>query len=161
MRSLVNIIDRILKPALAILMAMMVLCVTWQVLSRYLLQSPSSWTEELARFLLVWIGMLGASYAYRTKMHLGLDLLTQKVSGNQARILRLFTLAIAASFAVAVMIIGGGSLVALTWELEQLSAALGVRIAYVYTVIPISGLFICIYAIDEAINASDPPVEQT
>ncbi len=59
-------------------MAAIVLVVTWQVFSRFIIQSPSSFTEELSRFLLIWIGILGAAYAYKTKAHLGLDLFVEK-----------------------------------------------------------------------------------
>ena len=34
--------------------------VSWQVISRYLLAAPSSWTEEVARFLMIWVTFLGA-----------------------------------------------------------------------------------------------------
>ena len=60
-------------------MIAIVTVVCWQVFSRFILRAPSSYTEELARFLLIWIGVLGASYAYRTKAHLGLDLFYQKM----------------------------------------------------------------------------------
>jgi TRAP-type C4-dicarboxylate transport system permease small subunit len=125
----------------------MVFSVSWQVVSRYVFASPSSWTEELARFLLIWIGVLGASYAFRTGVHLGLDILPKKLTGNAATMLKLFTVLAVMAFSVTVLIIGGGSLVVLTWELKQYSAVLGLPIAYVYSVIPIAGLLICYYAI--------------
>ena len=50
-------------------------------------------------------------------------------------------------FAVSVLVVGGGSLVALTWELRQYSAVLGLPIAFVYSVIPAAGVLICVYAI--------------
>ena len=50
-------------------------------------------------------------------------------------------------FAIAVMVIGGGNLVALTYELNQMSAALGIRIAYIYLVLPLAGLLIAFYGL--------------
>ena len=58
-----SVVDRWLSYALMLLMAVSALNVLWQVFTRFILQDPSSYTEELARFLLVWIGLLGASYA--------------------------------------------------------------------------------------------------
>jgi TRAP-type C4-dicarboxylate transport system permease small subunit len=152
MEALTRILDAILKPALIILMAGLVTAVSWQVISRYIFVSPASWTEEVARFLLIWIGVLGAAYAFRTGVHLGLDVLPKKLSGKSARFLKLFTLLVVTIFAVAVLVIGGGSLVALTWELKQYSAVLGLPIAFVYSVIPTAGVLICLYALAAAMG---------
>jgi TRAP-type C4-dicarboxylate transport system permease small subunit len=79
LKKVVTGIDTVFRVLLASLLAMMVLCVTWQIVSRYFLGDPSSWTEELSRFLLIWVGLLGGSYAYHAKMHLGLDLLAERL----------------------------------------------------------------------------------
>ena len=147
MRKLVEILDVILKNVLIALMAAMVAAVSWQVISRYVFSSPSSWTEEIARFLLIWIGVLGAAYAFRTGVHLGLDILPKKLTGRSAELLKQFTAFIVVLFSVTVLVIGGGSLVTLTWELRQYSAGQGLPIAFVYSVIPTAGILICIYAI--------------
>lgn len=147
MDRLARILDVVLKNVLMLLMVALVASVSWQVISRYVFASPSSWTEEVARFLMVWIGLLGAAYAFRTRAHLGLDLLQKKLTGRSAETLKLFTLVVVVLFSVTVLIIGGGKLVALTWELRQYSAVLGMPIAFVYSVIPATGLLICLYAI--------------
>ena len=147
MQSLLSPLDRFLRGMLVVLMASLVLSVTWQVVSRYLFASPSSWTEEVARFLLIWIGTLGAAYAFRTNMHIGLDLLPKKLTGISARNLHWFTLAVIIVFAATVLVFGGGSLVYLTWDLRQYSAVLGLPISFVYSVIPLAGLLIVIYSV--------------
>lgn len=152
MQKITNILDILLKNILIILMVALVASVSWQVISRYGFSTPSSWTEEVARFLLIWIGVLGAAWAFRTGVHLGLDVLPKKLTGTPALILKVFTLLVIVGFSVAVLIIGGGSLVALTWELKQYSAVLGLPIAYVYSVIPTAGALICFYAIAAAMG---------
>ena len=147
MRKLVEILDAVLRNVLIALMAAMVAAVSWQVISRYVFSSPSSWTEEIARFLLIWIGVLGAAYAFRTGVHLGLDILPRKLTGRSAELLKQFTAFVVVLFSVTVLVVGGGSLVSLTWELRQYSAVLGLPIAFVYSVIPTAGILICIYAI--------------
>ena len=133
-------------------MVALVSAVSWQVISRYGFTSPSSWTEEVARFLLIWIGVLGAAWAFRTGVHLGLDVLPKKLTGASAQALKILTLLIVVGFSVSVLMIGGGSLVALTWELKQYSAVLGLPIAFVYSVIPTAGTLICFYAIAAAMG---------
>jgi TRAP-type C4-dicarboxylate transport system permease small subunit len=152
MQKITNILDTVLKNALIILMVALVSAVSWQVISRYGFASPSSWTEEVARFLLIWIGVLGAAWAFRTGVHLGLDILPKKLTGKPALALKLVTLLVIVGFSVTVLIIGGGSLVALTWELKQYSAVLGLPIAFVYSVIPTAGALICFYAIAAAMG---------
>ena len=144
---MLKLIERLLMGVLAALVVAMVVSVTWQVLSRYLFVVPAAWTEELARFLLIWIGMLGAAYAYRTRSHLGLDLLPAKLAGSRKIALNVVTHLLCLAFAAAVLVVGGGSLVAMTWELKQYSAAMGLPIAYVYSVIPLSGALICLFAL--------------
>lgn len=146
MKAVLAPVDRCLNWSLVSLMACMVLAVTWQVVSRYLFASASAWTEEVARFLLIWIGMLGGAYAFRTGMHIGLDLLPKKLTGIPARNLRWFTQAVIILFALAVLVIGGGRLVLLTWELRQYSAVLGLPIAVVYSVIPLTGILIILFS---------------
>jgi TRAP-type C4-dicarboxylate transport system permease small subunit len=152
MKAIVKAIDKVLVPVLSALMAGLVIVVTWQVVSRYLLRSPSSYTEEIARFMLIWIGLLGAAHAYRTKMHLGLDLLTARLTGNARLWAELFSAACVAGFSIIVMVVGGAQLVSLIWELEQTSAALGVQIAFIYSVIPLTGAIITLYAVDAALD---------
>ena len=84
----------------------MALVVALQVFFRYVLNHSLFWSEELARFLLIWIGVLGAAYAFRTGVHLGLDVLPKKLTGTSAQALKLFTLATVIVFAVAVLVIG-------------------------------------------------------
>ncbi len=152
MQKITNILDAVLEQALIALMAVLVAAVSWQVVSRYVFVSPSSWTEEVSRVLLIWIGVLGAAYAFRTGAHLGLDVLPKKLSGTAAEVLKLFIMLAVVGFSAAVLVIGGGNLVALTWELKQYSAVLGVPIAFVYSVIPITGALICFYAISAVIG---------
>lgn len=140
-------LDELLKRSLISLMAAIVLVVCWQVLSRFVLQSPSSVTEELARTLLLWIGMLGAALAYRTGQHLGLDIVTARFSLRWQRRVAMLLTGLVVVFAFVVMVIGGGALVQLTLQLNQMSAALGVPVGWLYGVIPLSGLLISFYGL--------------
>lgn len=140
-------IDRVIVGILVALMAIMVITVTWQVATRYLLNSPSSYTEELATYLLIWISLLGSAYAVRLKAHLGVDVITRKLSGAAERMAHYFIYMIVVAFAVVVFVYGGTRLVYITLKLNQLSAALQVPVGYVYLIIPISGALMIFYAV--------------
>ena len=140
-------LDGVLRVALILLAIIMVLTVSWQVISRYGLRSPSSVTEELARFQLIWLGLLGSVYTFRNRMHVGIDILVGNLTGRRRLVAELASLAACLVFAATVLVYGGGQLVALTHELNQTSAALGVRMSYVYAILPTSGILMCLYAI--------------
>jgi len=158
MKRILTLLDKLLQWALIALMVGLVLAVSWQVVSRYLFASPSSWTEEVARFLLIWIGTLGAAYAFRTNMHIGLDLLPKKLNGAAARYLHWFTLATIIVFALAVLVTGGGKLVYLTWDLRQYSAVLGLPISIVYSVIPLTGVLVIVYSLAAITHVPDAEI---
>ncbi len=138
-------IDNTLGFFLVLLMAIMTIDVLLGVITRYVLGSQLSWSEELARFLLMWIGILGAAYASGQKKHLAIELLQTKLSVAQQRNLNIFINVLVILFAITVMIIGGLRLIYITQTLGQLSPALRVPMALIYAVVPLSGLLILYY----------------
>jgi len=146
MNKFVKILDNIIAWIMVILMAVLVIVVTWQVITRYVFGEASSFSEETARFLLIWIGLLGAAFAYKQNMHLAFDLFINKASGIQKFWMEIFIHFLIALFSALVLILGGFYLVQLTWELNQLSASLQIPLAYVYTALPLSGVIIVIYS---------------
>ena len=153
MEQVTKVITRILEIVLIGLMAIIVLDVSWQIFTRFILQDPSSYTEELAGFLLIWIGLLGASYALYTKAHLGIDILMTKVKGVQKRMLEILIYTIVLLFAFFVPVIGGIKLVNITFSLNQISAAMGIPMGYVYLVLPLTGVLMMYYSIVFILNA--------
>jgi len=129
------------------LMALMVFNVIWQVLTRFVLQSPSSYTEELARYLLIWLGLLGAGYCVGQKSHLAIDVVTSRFSEASRLISSLIGHTFILLFAWVVLIAGGQKLVQTTMAYRQTSAALQIPLGYVYMVLPLSGLLIAFYTI--------------
>ncbi len=142
-------IDKYLGWVLIILMVSMTLDVLWGVLTRYVVGSQASWTEELARFLLIWIGILGAAYASGQRMHLAIDLLMPRLNAQQQRRLNILINCLIMAFALAVLVIGGFRLMYITQVLGQLSAALRVPMYWVYSVIPLSGMLIIYFKANE------------
>lgn len=150
-------VDCALGWLLAGLMAASVVNVVWQVLTRYMLRNPSSYTEELARYLLVWIGLLGAAYAAGRGMHLAVDLLPAYLTGAPRRGLEIAIHLCAFLFGLGVMVWGGGRLVWMTLYVGQKSAAMRVPLGYVYLAIPIAGLLMAFFALAGIFGAGPPP----
>lgn len=140
-------VDKALEWLLVSLMTLMVLNVVWQVISRFVLRDPSSYTEELARYFLIWLGLLGAGYCVGKKSHLAIDIMISKFSATQRHIARLFAHAVIMLFALVVLIAGGLKLVQTTLTYQQTSAALQIPLGYVYLALPISGFLIVFYSL--------------
>ncbi len=146
MKTFRTILDRTLERFLVILMVVMVLNVLWQVFTRFILGSPATFTEELARYILIWVGMLGAAYVAGKKMHLSIDYFTAKMRGAVKFWSEILIQTCIFLFGLFGMVIGGVYLVYLTLLLEQTSAALQIPLGYVYIAIPLGGLLIMYYA---------------
>jgi TRAP-type C4-dicarboxylate transport system permease small subunit len=143
-------LERLLGWFLVVVMGVSVVNVLWQVFTRFVLANPSSYTEELARYLLIWIGLIGAAYASGRQLHLSIDLLPQALSGRSGRsgtTLQVVSRLFVAAFALTVLTYGGLQLVRLTLSLGQTSAALRIPIGWVYMALPISGVLIAWFAV--------------
>lgn len=152
MTRLREFLDRMLGALLAWLMGAAALNVIWQVVSRYLLASPSSFTDELARHLLVWLGLLGAAYGVGQKFHLAIDLLPTRLDATIGAVLATFVDLCLVGFALVVLVFGGAKLVIITASLGQTSAALGWPMAFIYLALPLSGFVMCAYGLLDLIE---------
>ena len=146
MNALRAALDRLLGGLICFLMGAMVLNVLWQVFTRFVLRHPSSFTEELARYMMIWVGLLGSAYAAGKKSHLALDLVTSRLDGARQRVSEIFIHAFILLFAATVLLGGGGRLVWIQLSLGQQSAALQLKLGYVYLAVPLAGLCIAFYS---------------
>lgn len=151
MKSLLDNLEKFLAAALALLMAMLVIDVTWQIITRFILNDPSSYTEEIALFLMLWVSLLGAAYVFRRGGHLGLDILVNKLADDRKVLAQRFADLVCLAFACVILIYGGLKLVLLNYELSQTSAALQIEVWKIYSVIPLSGLLIAIFSLERII----------
>ena len=143
-----KVLDKFLEILLTIVMGVLVLDVVWQVFTRYVLGEPSSWSEELATFLMIWVGMLGASVALHRGAHLGIDYFVGKLSIRVRTWTEVVVFAAIGLFSLFVLLIGGGLLTRTMLQMGQVSPAMGLKIGYVYLALPISGFFLVIYSVE-------------
>lgn len=140
-------ICRAMEIILVFIFSVLVLDVIGQVFSRYILNTSFAFTEELARFSLIWLSILGATYLNAKRAHLSMDFLYQKFSEkNQKKVLIFIEICIFL-FALVVMVIGGFNLVYTTLYLGQLSGTLRIPLGYIYAILPISGLLIMWFSV--------------
>lgn len=154
MKSLRYSVNNILEKILIFLMGILVIDVLWQVFSRYLLSSPSSFTDEMAGFLLIWVGLLGSAWVSGRNEHLAIDLLIQKSRPARQKFLNKLISLLIMFFAITVLIVGGGWLTYTRFALNVRSAALDLPLGFVYLVLPISGILILFFSVSDLFERS-------
>jgi TRAP-type C4-dicarboxylate transport system permease small subunit len=161
--ALKRALEKALKGFVISIMAALVLVVLWQVLSRYALNAPSSWSEELAKILLVWGSLLGASLAYAEKSHLGVDYFVGKLGSGTRRQVEKCVHALVAVGSVYMFIIGGLQIVFNAFAYGQTTPALKLCWGYIYLALPVSGVFFTIFSVEfliEAFRGDDSATEE-
>jgi TRAP-type C4-dicarboxylate transport system permease small subunit len=170
-KRLCDVVHAALGRALVVLLGVMALTVGWQVSSRLLTRlclaldwpvfiQPSRWTEELAGFQLSWVALLGAAWVLREGAHPGLDLVYRQLGPRLRRGADVLGATLIALFSTVVFIYGGIRLVLMTQALDQKTAALGWPMAVVYSVVPVAGTLLTLFALEALLKAFRTPVEE-
>lgn len=138
-------VDQTLAFITCTVLGFMVIIAIWQVFTRYVLNSPSTVSEEILRYSLIWVSMLGAAYAFGQKKHIAIEFLVEKLPKNKALPVSVIIEVLVLTFASVVMVIGGYKTVAIT--MAQSSAALGIPMGFIYLSLPVSGVLIIGYSL--------------
>jgi TRAP-type C4-dicarboxylate transport system permease small subunit len=144
MQSMKKIVDKVLKVVTSTLFLIMVAITFWQVISRYVLNNPSTITEEFLRFSLIWLSMLAAAYVVGKKSHIAFTLLSDNLKNSKKIVIDIVIQASFFVFAAVIMVYGGGKAVSLT--MAQISPSLNVPMGLVYLSLPVSGILIIFYS---------------
>lgn len=150
MQKLRQILNSSIFYFCAFILVVMVLDVSWQVLSRYVLDKPASFTDEVARFSMIWLGLLGGAVLFGTGGHLAVTFISDRCPEKYKTTLALFIYSLVVGFVCFSMLYGGVQLVKRT--LMQPSPAVHIPMGYVYSILPISGVLILIFV---ALNIFD------
>lgn len=140
-------LNGLIENLLVSIFALLVIDVLWQVFGRYVLNQSFSFTEEFARFALIWLAVLGAAYLNGQREHLAMDFLLNKLPPERQQQRLQVIEALMLVFALVVLVIGGGHLVYTTLSLGQTSAAMHIPLGYIYAIVPVSGLLIMFFSV--------------
>lgn len=158
-------LDRFLKGASIILFGVLVLIVVWQVFARQVLNSPSAWSEEAARYTFVWTGLFATAFVFSERGHVAVDVMVTRLAGKAQKVIAILVQLSIILFAVGVLVYGGIRASRGAWG--QSLSALPTQVGVMYLVMPITGVLITFYAIyhlkailqgaEEAIETDDEP----
>ena len=158
--STIAVLTKVLAVMLITAMALLVLDIVWGVFTRQVMNQQASWTEELARFLLIWVSLLGGAYAFQAKAHLGVDYFVGKFDPDVAKWVAIFSLLLVVFFAIAIFLVGGIKVVYFSLLYSQTTPALGWKMGCVYLAIPISGFFILLFTLENLREVINTPAEE-
>lgn len=141
-----KIVDRILETVLGLMVAVMVIGCFWQVFTRFILNNPSKYTEELLRYLLIWMTMIGVPYAFGKDRHLSINLITRSFSKKAMLVTKIGIEVLVLVLSVFVMVAGG-------WMVTinssgQISPALHMPMEFYYACVPIGGVLMVLYGLN-------------
>lgn len=138
-------INKALGVLIAAFMAIMVIGCCWQVVTRFVLNNPSKYTEEFLRYALIWLTMLGMPYAYGQDKHISINLITKTFHVKNLLLTKVVIEALVMILSVVVLIIGG---VMVTMNsIGQISPAMQMPMPLYYACLPISGVLMTFYCI--------------
>ena len=162
-----SVMTRLLEIALIIAVAALVASVVWGVMTRWsgdfsakfsggsvegiwawLPDRQAQWTEEIAKFLLIWVSLLGGAVAFGRKSHLGVDYFVGKLNREAGQWSAMVVHAVVLFFAVAVLVVGGSRVASDTLTMEQTTPVLGWKMGHVYLALPIAGFFVILYTLE-------------
>lgn len=123
----------------------MVLLTCWQVFTRYVLQNPSSWSEEMVSYLFAWMSLFGASIVVGERGHMNIPIIVERMGEKGRKFFAIFAEIIACVFAGVILVYGGLQITNLA--MGQMTSSLGLPVGIFYVVLPISGVLNIIYTI--------------
>ena len=140
-----TVLDSALRWLCVALLAALVLVVAWQVFTRQVLSAPSVWSEELAKYLFVWLSFLGTALVFGERGHIAIDVLVRRMPEHLQRGVAVLGQVVTLVFAGLVLVYGGWQLSELTWT--QAVPSLPLMVGWLYLVLPVSGVLVLFYTV--------------
>ncbi|MCI6175987.1 TRAP transporter small permease [bacterium] len=159
MKTLRKWINKVVEAFSVVIVAVMVLLVLWQVVARYLLNNPSTFTEALTRYLFVWLVLVSATYAFGSRDHMCISVLNARLKGRAKTAVNIAIEVLTILFAACVMIFGGSVITRM--QMVSMDSSLHIPMGLVYSIIPICGVltvFYCLCNIADELNRAKEAV---
>jgi TRAP-type C4-dicarboxylate transport system permease small subunit len=139
-----NVLRRTIQIVIMVMFAALIVTVFYQVLGRYLFNAPPSWSEELARFLQVWIALLASALCIQQGMHLGVDYLLYAVPPRGRAVLEALVHVMVSGFLL-LLLVQGGKILDVAGV--QSSPAMGINMWYAYLAVPVGAVLMLLESV--------------
>lgn len=155
-------IDALVGGICVFLFAVMVVVGTYQIVTRFVFNNPSTISEELLTYTFAWMAMFASALVFGKRDHMRMSFLVDKIPDSKRKGLEIGIEVLVVAFAAIVLIYGGFTIMGLT--MTQKTASLGIMMGVVYSVVPVCGILITIYGVLNIIDlwtgAIDPKKEE-
>ncbi len=141
-------LDKFIEYFIFSLLLTMSAAIFLQVVFRYIIKFSLPWSEELARYLFVWLALTGAAVAVKKKAHFGVDILVRKLNPKMQHIFNIVGSGFILCF-LSVVVFEGVSLTIRNWT--QFSSAMRIPMSFPYAAIPFSSLIMILYIIQDIV----------
>lgn len=145
MKAMRSALNKILNVLAGGSLTVMVLLTTYQVITRYVFSSPSTWSEELVGYLFAWSTLFGATIVSGERGHMNIPILVDHLKPAGKKALNIFAELIAFAFSATILVFGGIQVSNLA--MGQQTSSLGVAVGVFYWVMPICGVVMALYSI--------------
>ena len=143
--SIRKAINTVLSYATGVIFAFMVCVGTYQIVTRYFFNRPSTVSEELLTYSFTWMALLASALVFGKRDHMRMGFLADKVTGSARKVLETVIELLVILMVGGIMLYGGSSIMRLT--MTQKTASLGIPMGVIYTILPVSGVLIVIYGV--------------
>lgn len=145
MTKIRTILNHIMNVLTGISFLAMVVLVTGQVFARYVLNDPTTWTEELVSYLFAWASLLGACLVTGERDHMAIPIVVDHCSKHMQKVWAIFGEIVAFLFSVIILVFGGVQITNLA--MGQMTSSLGVPVGVFYIILPIAGVLNAVYTV--------------
>lgn len=145
MKKAKEILDKVLLAFAGAAIITMTLLSAWQVIARYILNNPSTMSEEIIRYMLIWFTLLAAAYVFGQNKHIAILFIRESMPHKMQVFLTYLSQITILLTVVVVFLYGGVKITMLT--IPQIAPATGISMGFVYTALPVSGVIILFYTI--------------
>ena len=145
-RAIEFLLLRLALPAATAALAVALLSMAAQVVSRYFFGWSLVWSEEVARYALAWSTMLGAAVAYHKVDNIAVTVLLERFPALARYALTPAIHAASLVFAL-VLLVEGWAFTARNFARGQMTTALEIPIAWIYLAMPVGGALIAVAAV--------------
>ena len=149
MKKVEKVLDTVMRFLMALAMLTLLVFGTWQIFTRWILGNPSTFTDELLRYVLIIAGFIGSAYCFYRDEHLALTLVTDKATGTFKIILDIFIEVCILFFVVYVFIYGGTKLANTA---TNVSSVMHIPMKTLYMIEPVCGVLIVLARILKYVN---------
>ena len=145
MKTIRDLLNKVLNVLSGVSFAAMVILTCWQVFTRYVLQNPSSWSEELVAYLFAWMALFGGSLVAGERGHMNIPVIVDRMPAGTRKAFHIFHEVIGIAFSAIILVYGGAQITSLA--MGQMTSSLGVPMGVFYIVLPLAGVLNCIYGL--------------